>query len=305
MKDVVIIGAGPAGLTAALYCARQGKKVLVLEKAFYGGQIINSNLVENYPGISKTTGYDFSNTLYNQAKNFGSEVEFSEVSKVEKLENNTFKVFINDGEIACKSVIISTGVKKRNLGLEKEEELLGKGISYCATCDGVFFREKDVAVVGGGNTALEDAVFLSEYCNKVYIIHRREEFRGEKFMIDILKSKKNVNFLLNSNVVKLNGSNELTSIEIENKDTKIVKRLKVDGLFIAIGQVPQNDNFSDLISIDKSGYIITNEDCETNVKGIFAAGDCRNKKVRQLSTAVSDGTIAAISACEYMSSMSY
>lgn len=305
MKDVVIIGAGPAGLTAALYCARQGKKVLVLEKEFYGGQIINSNLVENYPGISKTTGYDFSNTLYNQAKNFGAEVEFSEVSKLEKLENNTFKVFINGGEIDCKSVIISTGVKKRNLGLEKEEELLGKGVSYCATCDGAFFREKDVAVVGGGNTALEDAVFLSEYCNKVYIIHRREEFRGEKFMIDILKSKKNVSFLLNSNVVKLNGSDELTSIDIENKDTKIVKRLKIDGLFIAIGQVPQNDNFSDLISIDKSGYIITNEDCETNVKGIFAAGDCRNKKVRQLSTAVSDGTIAAISACEYMSSMSY
>ena len=293
MYDVIIIGAGPAGLTAAIYLGRAGKKVLILEKNVYGGQIVNSKEVENYPAISKISGFDFSNNLYNQAKNFGAELKYETVVNLTKDK----EVTTNRGKYQAKSIIIATGLSNRTLEIDGVDSFIGRGISYCATCDGNFFKDKVVAVVGGGNTALEDAIFLSNICKKVYIIHRRTTFRGEKILQDILNKKENVEFVLNSNVVKINGNELLESIIINTNNEE--KELKIDGLFLAIGQIP-NNSYIDIIDLDEKGYAIANEDCKTNIDGIYVAGDFRTKKVRQLVTAASDGATAAINAIEYI-----
>lgn len=293
MYDVIIIGAGPAGLTAAIYLGRAGKKVLILEKNVYGGQIVNSKEVENYPAISKISGFEFSNNLYNQAKNFGAELKYETVVNLTKDK----EVTTNRGKYQAKSIIIATGLSNRTLEIEGVDSFIGRGISYCATCDGNFFKDKVVAVVGGGNTALEDAIFLSNICKKVYIIHRRTTFRGEKILQDILNKKENVEFVLNSNVVKINGNELLESIIINTNNEE--KELQIDGLFLAIGQIP-NNSYIDIIDLDEKGYAIANEDCKTNIDGIYVAGDFRTKKVRQLVTAASDGATAAINAIEYI-----
>ena len=293
MYDVIIIGAGPAGLTAAIYLGRAGKKVLILEKNVYGGQIVNSKEVENYPAISKISGFDFSNNLYNQAKNFGAELKYETVVNLTKDK----EVTTNRGKYQAKSIIIATGLSNRTLEIDGVDSFIGRGISYCATCDGNFFKDKVVAVVGGGNTALEDAIFLSNICKKVYIIHRRTTFRGEKILQDILNKKENVEFVLNSNVVKINGNELLESIIINTNNEE--KELQIDGLFLAIGQIP-NNSYIDIIDLDEKGYAIANEDCKTNIDGIYVAGDFRTKKVRQLVTAASDGATAAINAIEYI-----
>ena len=299
MFDIVIIGAGPAGLTAAIYGKRANKNVLVLEKNTYGGQIITSSKVENYPGFKNITGYEFATNIYNQAKDLGADIKFENVIALK--DNDKYKLVVTDkNEYKAKSVIIATGSKKRMLGLKGEKELIGKGISYCATCDGNFFKNKEVAVIGGGNTAIEEAIYLSGICKKVYIIYRKDEFRADQKEINIINKKDNIEILFNSEVIELISDNILTGIEIINNITNEKKQINISGLFIAIGQIPNNEIFNDLINIDDFGYIKASEDCKTNIEGIFVAGDCRIKKYRQLTTAASDGTIAALNAVEYL-----
>lgn len=299
MFDIIVIGAGPAGLTAAIYGKRANKNVLVLEKNTYGGQIITSNKVENYPGFKSITGYDFATNLYNQAKELGADIKLENVIALKN--NNDYKIVVTDkNEYKAKSIIIATGSKKRMLGLKDEKELIGKGVSYCATCDGNFFKDKDVAVIGGGNTAIEEAIFLSNLCKKVYVIYRKSEFRADQKEINIINKKDNVEILFNSEVINLISDNILTSIEVINNINNNKQKIDVSGLFIAIGQIPNNEIFNDLLNIDEFGYIEANEDCKTNIEGIFVAGDCRVKKYRQLTTATADGTIAALNAIEYL-----
>lgn len=301
MYDIIIVGAGPAGLTAAIYACRASKKVLVLEAKSYGGQIINTLDIENYPANAHISGFDFATNLYNQAKDLGAEILFEKV--VDIIDKNKIKeVVTNNNLYKTKAVIISTGSENRKLEIENEDELVGKGISYCATCDGAFYKNKIVAVVGGGNTALEDALYLTDIAKTVYLIHRRDEFRGEDSTVKKLKSKDNIVFIYNSNITKLNANEKLESIEITNNDGS-KQEIKIDGLFIAIGRVPENQNFSKLIDLDKSGYVIAGEDCSTNIKGIFTAGDNRAKEIRQLVTATSDGAIAAMNAVKYINNL--
>ncbi|HKM04367.1 MAG TPA: thioredoxin-disulfide reductase [Lachnospiraceae bacterium] len=299
MYDIIIVGAGTAGLSAAIYGVRAGKSVLILEENTYGGQIINSAEVENYPGIKRISGYEFATNLYEQAIDLGAKIEYEKVVKI-KENGNSKTVITLKKEYECKSIILATGAKNRPLGLSREDELVGAGISYCATCDGAFFRGKDVGVAGGGNTALEDAMFLSAYCNKVYIVHRRDSFRGEEKLVASLKKKENVEFVLNSNIIKLVGGDRIEGILVQDKDTKKEKLIPISGLFIAIGQIPENSCFEEIIDLDQGGYIMAVEDCKTKVDGIFTAGDCRTKKVRQLATAAADGAVAGLAACEFI-----
>lgn len=301
MYDIIIVGAGPAGLSAAIYGLRAGRSVLLLEKGNYGGQIINTPEIENYPGIKKVSGYEFATNLYHQASDLGAKIVYEPVTSI-RAGDNVKTVLTSKKAYQCKTVILATGAKNRKLGIDREEELTGAGVSYCATCDGMFFRGKDVAVAGGGNTALEDALFLTNYCRKVYLIHRREEFRGERRLLEALRDRENAEFILNSNVVRLNGEKHLDSVTIRDKNTGEEKNIPVSGIFIAIGQEPENKIFEDVIDTDEKGYIVSGEECRTNVPGVFTAGDCRTKSVRQLTTAASDGAVAALKACEYMES---
>lgn len=291
MNDIIIIGAGPAGMTSAIYAKRAGYNPLVFEKNTYGGQIINSSEVANYPGIKKIDGYTFATKIYEQLKELEIEVKHEEVINIKK-NDKTINVITNKNEYECKSVIIATGLTKRKLNIENEEKLIGKGISYCATCDGAFFKENDVAVVGGGNTALEDAIFLSNYCKHVYLINRTENFKAEKSLLDSFKQKNNTEIITSANIKKLVGKEKLEKIELDNG-----KILNISGLFIAIGQIP-NCNF-DIVE-KENGFIKSNEECTTNIPGIFVAGDIRNKSVRQIVTSVSDGAVAAINAVKYI-----
>lgn len=297
--DIVIVGAGTAGLSAAIYAVRAGKSVIVLEAITHGGQIVNTPEVENYPGIQKISGFEFANNLYEQAKSLGAEVIYEKVIGIE-VNGEEKIVHTTKEDYQAKAVILATGAKNRPLGLEHEKEWIGAGISYCATCDGMFYRGKDVAVAGGGNTALEDAIFLTNYCRKVYLIHRRDAFRGEEKLLQTLKEKPNVEFVLNANITRLVGEDGVDGVEVEDKNTHEKRVIDVMGLFVAIGQMPENSEFINIVDLDKGGYIEAKEDCKTKTKGIFTAGDCRTKKVRQLATAASDGAIAALAACEYI-----
>lgn len=297
--DIVIVGAGTAGLSAAIYAVRAGKSVIVLEATTHGGQIVNTPEVENYPGIQKISGFEFANNLYEQAKSLGAEVIYEKVIGIE-VNGEEKIVHTTKEDYQAKAVILATGAKNRPLGLEHEKEWIGAGISYCAICDGMFYRGKDVAVAGGGNTALENAIFLTNYCRKVYLIHRRDAFRGEEKLLQTLKEKPNVEFVLNANITRLIGEDGVDGVEVEDKNTHEKRVIDVMGLFVAIGQMPENSEFINVVDLDKSGYIEAKEDCKTKTKGIFTAGDCRTKKVRQLATAASDGAIAALAACEYI-----
>ena len=297
MYDIIIIGAGPAGLTAAIYAKRARKKVLVLEAEAYGGQIINTLNIENYPAAPHIDGYTFATNTYNQAIELGAEVKFE---KVINLENgNVKKVITTSNTYETKTIIIATGCGIKKLNLDNEDKFIGRGISYCATCDGAFYKGKDVAIVGGGNTALEDALYLVDIASKVYLIHRRDSFRGNDSYYEKLKLKDNVEFIFNSNVAKLFGNDYLEAIEIIDKENN-KKNVSISGLFVAIGRIPENANFSKLIDINESGYVNANENCKTNIEGIFVAGDCRVKTLRQLVTATSDGAVAATEAIKYI-----
>ena len=307
MADVIIIGAGPAGLSAAIYVQRAGKQALVLEAMSFGGQIVNTPEVENYPGIAKISGFDFAMALYEQATSLGAEIVFDKALGIEVIEaeaegGKPMKRILTESGTAYEApaVILATGAKNRKLGLHREQELTGNGVSYCATCDGAFYKGKPVAVNGGGNTALEDALFLSNYCSKVYVIHRREGFRGEPNSLEALRAKENVEFVLNTTVTDLIGEPKLSAVEVTDKMSGEKKQLPVEGLFIAIGQEPENHGFENVVALDPMGYISAGEDCVTGTPGVFTAGDCRTKAVRQLTTAASDGAVAALAACSYI-----
>lgn len=296
--DIIIIGAGPAGLTSAIYARRSNQNVLVLEANTYGGQIINTLDIENYPVEEHISGFDFATKLYNQAKNLGANIVFEKAVEIHDAGDHK-EVVTTKKTYSCKAIILATGCENRKLGLDKEDSLVGKGVSYCATCDGAFYRKKRVAVVGGGNTALEDALYLSDLVEKVYLIHRRDTFRGEESTVSLLKEKENVEFVYNSQVTKLNANEKLESIEVTDKEGN-VQTINVDGLFVAVGRIPENQNFASLIKLDDAGYVVSGENCHTNVEGIYVAGDNRQKEVRQLVTAVSDGAIAAVEAVKYI-----
>ena len=296
MHDIVIIGAGPAGMTAAIYAARAGKSVLLLEAESYGGQITYSPRVENYPGVKQISGNALAAQLVDQTLDLGVETELTAVTGLEPVPDG-FTVHSGEGDFSAKSVVIATGVKHRRLGLPGEEELAG--ISYCAVCDGAFYKDQDVAVVGGGDTALQDALFLAGLCRSVTVVHRRQMFRGERRLLDSLREKTNVAFRLDCVVDVLKGDAELTGLMLRNVVTGERERLSAAGLFVAVGQIPGNEAFAGSLALDESGYILADEDCRTSLPGVFAAGDCRRKSVRQLTTAVGDGAVAALAACRF------
>lgn len=297
--DIIVIGAGTAGLTAAIYGQRAGRHVLLLEEGMYGGQIVNTPEIENYPGIQQISGFQFAMNLYEQATALGAELETGKV--VEITENGDHKVVrTKQAEYSCGAVIIATGAKNRKLGIQGEEALVGRGISYCAACDGAFYKDKTVAVVGGGNTALGDADYLANGCRQVYLIHRREEFRGDASLAERLKQRENVTCIMNAVVTDVQAGERLEKITVEDVVSKEPQELSVDGLFVAIGQVPENQAFANLVELDAKGYIVAGEDCKTKTSGVYAAGDCRTKAVRQLTTAAADGAVAALAACEYL-----
>ncbi len=297
--DIVIVGAGPAGLTAAIYARRASKTVLVLEAKAWGGQIINTPDIENYPVEAHISGFDFATRLYEQAVGLGAEVRLEKVTGVEDA-GSAKRVVTPSSVYEAGAVILATGSENRKLGVEGEDALVGRGVSYCATCDGNFFRKKDVAVVGGGNTALEDALYLADLANKVYLIHRRDSFRGEDSTVEKLKRKENVEFVYNSTVTRLVYDRRLSAVEVTDKLDGSVRTIEVKGLFVAVGRIPENENFRGLIDLDAAGYALAGENCRTRTPGVFVAGDNRTKAVRQLVTAAADGAVAATEAVKYL-----
>lgn len=299
MHDIVIIGAGPAGMTAALYALRAGKTVLLLEGESFGGQISYSPKVENYPSIEKISGSEFSSNLLDQIVGLGADIEFGKAVEIKDGEIKT--VCTEGGEsFQGKAVIIATGLKHRSLGVDKEGELVGKGISYCAVCDGAFFKGLDVAVVGGGDAALQEALYLANTSRKVYLIHRRDEFRAENRLVEKVRQTENIELVLDSVVAELVAEQSLETVKVENAKEASEREIAVSGLFVAVGQISQNEYFKDLETLDESGYFDTDETTISKTKGIFVAGDCRRKQVRQLTTAVSDGAVAAVAASKYI-----
>ena len=295
MTDIIIIGGGIAGLTAAVYALRSGKSVLLFEKKAYGGQISQSHAVENYPGFKNISGAELSMNLHSQAKDFGCEFKNEIVNKV--TDGETKKVITNKGEYEAKTVIFAMGAEPRKSGLENEQSLIGRGLSYCAVCDGNFFRGRETMVVGGGSTAVQDALYLAEICKKVYLVHRRDAFRAEESLVNKLREKDNVEFVLDSVLVSAAASPILKSVTVKNVKTNEEREIAANGLFLAIGQVPATKDFADILPLDEYGYVIAGEDCKVS-EGIYIAGDCRKKPVRQLTTAAADGTVAATLACE-------
>lgn len=302
MYDVLIAGAGTAGMTAGIYVQRAGKKALVLDEKGYGGQIVNTATVENYPGFVNISGTEFTERIHEQAVELGVDFKVEKVKNAKK-KGEVFVVSTGDSQYEVKSVIIATGVKNRELGIPGEEKFKGSGVSFCATCDGNFFKGRDIAIIGGGNTALEDAEVMSGIANKVYLVHRRDEFRGDKLTVKRLSVKDNVEFVLNSKPVEITGGFAVDGLKVENTEDGSPKTLKVDGVFVAVGQTPDNKAFEGLVKLDSAGYVEAGEDCLTSAEGIFVAGDCRTKKVRQLTTAASDGSVAAAGAVEYINRM--
>ena len=301
MTDIAVIGGGPAGLTAALYAARTGKTVTVYERECIGGQITRAPQVENYPGTGRVSGLQLGDSMAAQAEAAGAVISLTDVQKMVKETSGIFRLDTDDGECYAKAVIYACGARPKTLGLPGEAELIGHGISYCALCDGSFFKEQDVAVVGGGNSAFDDALLLSERCHHVTLIHRRSSFRAEQILVDRVKQRKNISLLTDTTVSELIQENgQLTGLALKSKIGKD-ETLPVSGLFAALGRLPDTQVLVGLATLDENGYVISDEKMAVSeTPGLFVAGDCRIKRVCQLTTAVSDGTIAAISACEYL-----
>lgn len=299
MYDIIIVGGGPAGLTAALYACRANKSVLVIEKGSFGGQITYSPKVENIPGFMSLTGNEFAEKLVEQVLEQGADTECGEVTKI---INGKVKTVITDEgeEYTAKSVIIATGAKHRMIGLPNEESFVGEGISFCAVCDGAFYENKTVAVIGGGNSALQEALLLSDLAKKVYVIQNLDSLTGESKLSAQLAQKENVEIITGSVVEELVGDSSLGGIVIKKTATGETRQLLLDGMFIAIGLIPQNESFADILQLDGRGYAIATEECLTKTEGIFVAGDCRTKNIRQVSTAAADGAVAALAACDYI-----
>lgn len=301
MYDIIIIGGGPAGLTAALYARRANKSVLVIEKATFGGQITFSPKVENIPGFIQLTGNEFADKLVEQVLEQGADVELCEALEVKNGETKT--VVTDSGEFEAKAVIIATGAKHRMLGLPNEHKYVGEGISFCAVCDGAFYKGKTVGVVGGGNSALQEAILLSDLAEKVYVVQDLDFLTGEKKLAEQVYAKDNVEVITGTKVTAFKGETELEGVELTKNADGSVSELKVDGLFIAIGLIPQNEAFANVITLDERGYASADEACLTGTNGIFVAGDCRTKKIRQVATAAADGAVAALAACDYVDTL--
>lgn len=301
MYDTIIIGSGPSGLTAALNLRRNDKKVLILEKETIGGQIATSPRVENIPGTVSISGIDFIDKLFDQVTNLGAEFELDEAKKIEKV-NNYFKVICNYKTYETKSIVIASGVTHRLMGIPNEEKLVGKGISYCAVCDGAFYKDKDVCLIGDANTALQYAIALSSTCNKIYLNTLFDKFFGDKILIDRVLSKPNIIIEHNLSLTEIIGDNYLEKLVFKNTKTNETKEFKVDGCFIAIGQEPHNEIFKDYVDLER-GFIIVDENMKTKTDGIYAVGDCRKKKIRQLVTAFNDASIASFNVVQYLDSL--
>lgn len=302
MYDIIIVGAGPAGLTAALYALRADKSVLVLEKGTFGGQITYSPQIENYPGFVKMSGNEFADKLVDQVISQGAEIEMETVTRI--VDGSEFKTVVTeDGEYQAKAVIIATGVKHRQIGLPNENSLVGAGVSYCAVCDGAFFKGQTVAVLGGGNSALQEAILLADGCKKVYVIQNLDFFTGEARLVEKLKERSNVEFIMGTVISALLGDTALSGLRLRKESDSSESELAVDGLFVAIGLAPENEAFADVAGLNEYGYIDSDESCLTRTPGIFTAGDCRSKSIRQITTAVADGSVAALAACRYIDNM--
>ena len=301
MYDIVIIGAGPAGLTAALYARRAGKSVLIIEKSTFGGQMTFSPKIENFPGSSAISGNALADQMVGQVLDHGAEVELDEVVGIED-KGATKYVKTTSGGFECKTVIIAVGVKHRKTGAAGEENFLGEVISFCAVCDGDFYAGKEVAVIGGGNSAIQEAILLCEKCKKVTVVQNLPYFTGEAKTLEVLKSKPNVEFITSATVKSFNGDDALRSVTLAHDDGT-ESTLSVDGVFVAIGLIPSNSAFENICGLDKYGYADSGEDCKTKTPGVFVAGDCRSKRIRQITTAAADGSVAALAACNYIDMM--
>lgn len=302
MYDIIIVGAGPAGLTAALYALRADKKVVIIEKESFGGQVTFSPKIENYPGFVETSGNELAEKLLEQVTAHGAEIELEEVTAIEDKED--FKIVTAGNQtFEGKAVILATGSKHRHLGLEKEDDFIGEGVSYCALCDGAFYSGKTVAMIGGGNTALQEAVMLSDICEKVIMIQNLDNFTGEQKLVNILQKRNNVKFIMGTVVEELIGDDSLKAIKIKNVASGETKEIELDGIFVAIGQVPANEPFKNVAKLNNWGYFEADEACESGTPGIFVAGDARSKRIRQITTACSDGTIASLAAIHYIDSL--
>lgn len=298
--DVVIIGSGPAGMSAGIYAKRAGLTTLILEKTgISGGQVLSTYEVDNYPGHPMKSGFEISESFRQHAENLGVEVKAAEVSEIVD-KGNVKLLRTSEGEYETKSVIVATGADHAKLDVPGEEDLAGMGVSYCATCDGAFFRGREVAVVGGGDVAVEDAIFLARGCDKVYLIHRRDELRAARILQEALKKLPNVEILWNSELKEICGEDQVENLLIYNNQTKQSQRLPVAGVFIAVGTIPNTDLVKGLVEMDNKGYILADETCATSVCGIYAAGDVRTKQLRQIITAAADGANAVTSIEQYL-----
>ena len=303
MYDIIIIGAGAAGMTSALYALRNGKKVLVLEGESLGGQIATSPRLENFPSIKEISGEAFADNLYEQIDALGAEVEIERAVRIEKKAEGDFLVHTEYGQYEGRSVIIAAGVKHKHLKTKHDrEDLVGKGVYYCAVCDGPFYKGQEVALVGDANTALQYALLLSGYCKKVYMYTLFDKFFGDANLVKAVRAKENIEVRPDTSVVDFIGENELKAIEYTDKDGNLCRQ-EIPAVFVAIGQVPDNGAFANVADLDEAGYIVADENCKTRTPGVFVAGDCRTKAVRQVSTAVSDGAIAATNASLYLESL--
>jgi thioredoxin reductase (NADPH) len=300
VKDIIIVGGGLAGLTAGMYSKRAGLDTLLFEKMFTGGQASTTNMIENYPGFDDPiSGPDFAMKIENHARKFGLEIQYDEIISLE-LEGDIKKVFIENKEYQAKAVILAMGAEPKKLGLDREDEFRGRGVSYCATCDGAFYRDKDVAVIGGGDTAAEDAMFLAQYANKVYLVHRRDTLRATRILADRVVASKKIEKVWDSTVEAILGEDHVTGIRVVNVKTGEKRVINLDGIFIAIGVRPNSELIKGIITMSEAGYVLTNDSMETNIPGVFAAGDLRQKPLLQLITAAADGAIAAYSAQKYI-----
>jgi len=295
MYDIIVVGAGPAGLTSALYASRAGKNVLVIEANSYGGKIVNAAKIENYPAIELISGFDFATNLYNQVKKFGVHFKFETVLRVESDKT----VVTTKDKYKAKAVILATGSFNKKLNIDNEDKFIGSGVSYCATCDGNFYKNKNVAVIGSGEAALQDALYLSDIANTVYIINRNDSFKTISNITKIIEEKENITVFYSSKVVRINGDSRVTSITVLDNNSE--KEINLDGIFIAIGEEPKNEIFKNIVDVDEKGYIKSEDGVHTKTPGIYVAGDTRVKELRQLTTAVSDGSLAATIAIKELS----
>lgn len=302
MLDIIVIGAGPAGLTAAIYARRAGKSVMVIERDSFGGQMTHSPKIENYPGLPPLSGNDLAEKMIDQAIGFGAEIELDHITSF-YFSHGVMTLVSENAEYFCKAVIIAAGSKHRTLDLPGEEDFVGHGISYCALCDGAFYKDKHIAVIGGGNSALQEAILLSDIAKKVTMIQNLEYLTGEQTMIDLVQNKPNIEIITETYVAGLSGKKQLSSLLLENAEHGNRRDFNVDGIFVAIGQKPDNEPFRSICDLDERGFIVSGENCLTKTPGVFVAGDCRTKNIRQVTTAVSDGAIAALAACRYLDSL--